>query len=195
MQLGSAALRFAIVFLSTVIGTGCGDGLTRRSAANALEKSLPSQGVCWATTDMANTRFPLRVNFNSSQRNGNAILGALAQSGLVGLSSERVPGDANGLLGREVMLIELTEAGKQAEAWHERYGFCIGTKVVVDVLQWTEPSRATDLRESRVSYTWRITSVPAWARAPAFQALQGMDEPVEATATLRKMNDGWAVVP
>lgn len=178
-----------------VIGTGCGDGLTQGKAAAALEKSFPSQGVCWATSDMANTRFPLRVNFDSSQRDGNAILGALAQSGLVSLSNKQVVENPNGLLGHHVMQLDLTDAGRQAEAWDERHGFCIGTKVVDDVLQWTEPTRASDVQESRVSYTWRIKAVPTWARAPAFRALQGMDEPVEATATLRKMNDGWAVVP
>lgn len=195
MQSVSHVLRFSIALFFAVIGTGCGDGLTKGRAADALEKSFPTQGVCWATRDMANSRFPLRVNFDSSQRDGNAILGALAQSGLVSLSNKHVVGNANGVFGHQEMLVELTDAGRQAQAWHEQHGFCIGTKVVDDVLQWTEPTRASDVQVSRVSYTWRISRVPTWARAPAFQALQGMDEPVEATATLRKMNDGWAVVP
>ncbi len=195
MQFVSHVVRVAVASCFAVLGTGCGDGLTKGRAAAALENSFPTQGVCWATSDMANTRFPLRVNFDSSQRDGNAILGALAQSGLVSLSNKHVVGNPNGLLGHPVMLVELTDAGRQAEAWHEQHGFCIGTKVVDDVLQWTEPTRASDVQVSRVSYTWRITGVPAWARAPAFHALRGMDEPVEATATLRKMNDGWAVVP
>lgn len=195
MQFDKRSARCTMLGGLAILASGCGDGLTKGRAETALEKSFAAQDVCWGTRDMANTRFPLRVNFNSSQRNGNAILGALAQSGLITLSNTQTRASPGVAQGRPVMLIDLTEAGRKANAWNEQNGFCIGTKGVADVLLWTEPTRDSDWPESRVSYTWQIERVPGWARAPAFHSLQGMDEPVEATATLRKMNDGWVVVP
>lgn len=195
MHAGTRFVRCVLPALFALLAGGCGDGLTKGRAEAALEASFGTQDACWTPTDIDKRRFPLQANFDASQKNGNAILGALAQAGLVTLSSKYVAGNSVGLLGRQAMVIDLTEAGRSAGAWHPRNGFCVGTKVVDDVVQWTEPTRDTDAQESRVFYTWRIDNVPAWARHPAFATLQGMDEPVEATATLRKMNDGWAVVP
>lgn len=195
MHAGTRLIRCLLPGLLLVLASGCGDGLTKGRAEAALEASFGRQDACWTPTDIDNRRFPLQVDFDSSERNGNAILGALAQAGLVTLSGKRVPANSNGLLGRQAMVIDLTDAGRNAEAWHPRNGFCVGTKVVDDVAQWTEPTRGTDAQLSRVFYTWRIDQVPAWARDPAFATLQGMTEPVEATVTLRKLNDGWTVVP
>jgi hypothetical protein len=72
-------------------------------------------------------------------------------------------------------------------------GFCVGRPVVVEVQKWTTPADLGGATSTQISYTWRLTDVPGWARNPAFANIQGMAKPAEEEAEAIQTNKGWEV--
>lgn len=46
---------------------------------------------------------------------------------------------------------------------------------------------------TQISFTWRLTDVPGWARNPAFANIEGMAKPAEEEAEAVQTNKGWEV--
>lgn len=99
----------------------------------------------------------------------------------------------------------LTEEGKKFyrpadEAKKTEGGFCFGKATVKEITEFTEPADAGGVRASRVTYTFQMSDIPAWAKQPEFLAAIGgrLKEAIEAEKTpapsmdmLMLTNNGW----
>ena len=99
----------------------------------------------------------------------------------------------------------LTEEGQKFyrpadEVKKTKGGFCFGKATVNEVTEFTEPADAGGVRSSRVTYTYQISDIPAWAKQPEVLAAIGgrLTGAVEAEKTPAKdmdmlvlTNNGW----
>ncbi|MFV1416856.1 hypothetical protein QMK79_28070, partial [Klebsiella pneumoniae] len=121
--------------------------------------------------------FPYKTDgFNIN--NMPEILHAMAEKGLLTeteLSRKHI--DATwGIKERDIVVnsYDLTEEGKkyykQDAAKNMRGenlgGFCFGKATVTDVSNFTEPSDAMGQKISRVTFTYKVSDIPDWAKSP-----------------------------
>ena len=93
----------------------------------------------------------------------------------------------------------LAPGAKQFVRAHDYgYDFCYGDPQLVSIIRWTEPAESFGKIVSEVTYTYRLSGVPEWARSPEFQGLTQLqlvltdfDSPKERKATLTRTSDGW----
>lgn len=79
-------------------------------------------------------------------------------------------------------------------------GFCVGKATVKAVTQFSEPADMFGNRVSKVEYTYTVSDLPNWAKAPevtaAIDAIKidatSESKSVSAHAVLVLMNNGWA---
>lgn len=78
-------------------------------------------------------------------------------------------------------------------------GFCFGKATVTDISNFTEPSDAMGQKISRVSFTYKVSEIPDWAKSPeimnADRQLQkdvsSGSEGVKVTNVFLLTNNGW----
>ncbi|EPY4331822.1 hypothetical protein ACXDJA_005553 [Klebsiella variicola] len=78
-------------------------------------------------------------------------------------------------------------------------GFCFGKATVTEVSNFTEPSDAMGQKISRVSFTYKVSEIPDWAKSPeimnADRQLQkdvsSESEGVKVTNVFLLTNNGW----
>lgn len=179
-------------FLLTTL-VACG-GLGDRQIKTALEKSFGDAGVCWRLNEMEGVTFPIRTDFDPMAKQSNAVLAGLRQMGYIELGKAEGSNNPYGFFSRPLAVIDLTPKGKEAGVWDLQRGFCIGHKRVVEVTRFSEPAEQMGVQISQVEYKWAIKDTPSWMEPAAFSQIDGLREPVEAVAVLRKMSDGWQVV-
>jgi hypothetical protein len=88
--------------------------------------------------------------------------------------------------------VDIIMPTEEAKTWWDiQDGFCVGTKGVAEVQEWTEPGDAGGVQMIQVKYTWRLKDVPSWAKGPEFASIPGMATPIPGVAVLQKTNKGW----
>lgn len=78
-------------------------------------------------------------------------------------------------------------------------GFCFGKATVTEINNFTEPSDAMGQKISRVSFTYKVTDIPEWAKSPEITSLDRQlkkeanseAEPLNATNVFVLTNKGW----
>lgn len=91
----------------------------------------------------------------------------------------------------------LTSKGKDAYKEHRKKGFCVATKKVSEIINFTEPSPAMmGMTMSKVNYTFSPDDLTDWANNPAItEAFPRLARELEANQPgsdmLILMNDGW----
>jgi hypothetical protein len=113
------------------------------------------------------------------------ILADMVRAGMIQAVAIRNPF----VMGR---LYGLRAAAGVAKYWGKD-GFCVGRPRVVEVQKWTTPADLGGAASTQISYTWRLTDVPGWARNPAFANIQGMAKPADEEAEAIQTNKGWEV--
>ena len=87
--------------------------------------------------------------------------------------------------------------GPNSSAWSPEHGLCYAKVHVTQIDNFTEPSAVTGMTASRVSFSYELIDVPAWAKEPALQNavpqikndLQRSDH--KDTETLVLTDSGW----
>lgn len=184
--------RFAALAMSAALLAGCGK-LGKGQIEDALNESFGGS-VCWAVEDMAKVSFPIRIGYDPTATQGNAILKGLGEQRLISIAERDLSGDTYGFFSSPGLEIDLTDAGRKAGVWDAEKGFCIGDKRVVEVVRFSEPAEEGGMQVTQVEYTWEIARHPSWLDEKAFDDMPGVGEPQDGTAVLRKMDDGWRVL-
>ncbi|MBE3175407.1 hypothetical protein IM282_15625 [Enterobacter cloacae complex sp. P29RS] len=78
-------------------------------------------------------------------------------------------------------------------------GFCFGKATVSEVSNFTEPSDAMGQKISRVSFSYKVTGVPDWAKSSEITSLNSQlkkdvdseSEPLKVTSVFVLTNKGW----
>ena len=154
--------------------------------------------------------FPYKTDgFNIN--NMPEILHAMAEKGLLTeteLSRKHI--DATwGIKERDIVVnsYDLTEEGKkyykQDAAKNMRGenlgGFCFGKATVTDVSNFTEPSDAMGQKISRVTFTYKVSDIPDWAKSPEIlnadrqikKDVNSEHDGVKVTNVFLLTNNGW----
>ena len=137
--------------------------------------------------------WPMRVRRQMGLMSGgqlDPILTAMQAAGYLQITQE-IQREGFALMPVTVDVITPTETAKGW--WDVQEGFCVGTRAVADVQEWTEPGKDSGV-PLQVSFTWHLTDVPSWANRAEFKDIQGMTTPVEGMTILQKTNKGWKAV-
>jgi hypothetical protein len=78
-------------------------------------------------------------------------------------------------------------------------GFCFGKGVVKDITEFTEPADMGGVKASRVSFTYQVSDIPAWATSPEILAamprlkadVESEKTPIKGGDVLALTNNGW----
>lgn len=154
--------------------------------------------------------FPYKTN-GVSFNNVPEILHSMAEKGLVTekeLSSKHI--DASwGTKAHDVIIrsYDLTEEGKKyykSDVAHNLKGqniggFCFGRATVTEVSNFTEPSDALGQKISRVSFIYKVSGIPDWAKTPEIMTANSRlkkdviseSEGVKVTNIFLLTNKGW----
>ena len=198
--------RFVLIAVAIFV-TACSDpkAVSENNFKVAIQKDIDTvYPKCYLLEN-----FPATVS--DFDRGNKATFKALVNAGLL-LEKEESRMTTEYLRNKEVVqpVFYLTEEGKKfykADAGTKPMegkagGFCFGKATVKDITQFTEPSDASGMRISQVSYTYVVGDFPAWAKLPevlsAIRALKTDVEsektPVEGFAVLSLTNNGWVNV-
>ncbi len=160
--------------------------------ANAINEAIKEK-INFALQDNSVPTWPLRVGGASALLAPDPILADMQAAGYLKITS----GMANDEQGDPVMVEVITPTEEAKKWWNGPDGFCVGTKAVAEVLEWTEPAASGSSGQTmQVKYTWHLVDVPSWAKRPEFKNIPGMVTPVSDTIQLQKTNKGWkAVLP
>lgn len=198
----------SLLCIGTLALTGCDD-----------PKKPSESNFKMAAQQYLDTVYPacyIKVNFpyktdGISFNNLPEILHAMAGKGLLTeqeLSRKHI--DASwGSNARDVVVnsYALTEEGKKyykpdaakTMKGENIGGFCFGKATVTEVSNFTEPSDAMGQKISRVSFTYKVSEIPDWAKSPeimnADRQLQkdvsSESEGVKVTNVFLLTNNGW----
>jgi hypothetical protein len=175
---------------------------TKANFAKALQAHHDEEKACLNVA----VRFPYEAEKGAGTLE---VLRELAARGLLTASETRKTVQQVALFGAppttkvNATAFALSDTGKavsrEQTGWTHSTDFCFGAPQVVDVTSFTEPADMLGIRMSRVKYTYRVEEVADWARSEVLQrhskelawALTSKTAPVEATAALVLMNDGW----
>jgi hypothetical protein len=161
---------------------GCSHGPSKRQLAAAIDDAIKQQS-CFALRDKSPKQWPIRVSRDFDNRT-DPIVAAMQRAGYVDVRHQSQYFES----------IDVIDASDEARKWWDaQNGFCVGTKTVADVQEWTLPGEQSEI-PIEVTYTWHLTDVPSWAKRSEFYEIEGMKTPVKATAVLRKTSNGWRVV-
>ena len=175
-----------VAIIAPALLTGC-SGISKGQLAAAINEDIKAK-TCFALQDKSAPTWPMRVRRPvglMSQESLDPILAAMQAAGYLKIAQERQRG---GFLTELVDVI--TPAEKAKGWWIVPDGFCVGTKAVAEVQEWTEPGKESGV-PIEVKYTWHLSDVPSWAKGPEFKSIEGMTTPVAATTQLQKTNNGW----
>lgn len=172
--------------LATLALTGCSGGISKRELAGDINDEIKKEKVQFALQEKKAPSWPLRVQRPlglMSEQKLDHILIAMQAAGYLKITQEREPRGFN------VLLVDVITPTEEAKKWWDiQNGFCVGTKTVAEVQEWTEPGAPS--QRIQVKYTWRLTDVPSWAKRPEFDTIPGMSTPVAKGPLLYKTSNG-----
>ena len=196
--MGVVAMTVAIAAASVL--TGCSHGISKSQLADAINEKIGKEKVCFALEDKKRPTWPMRVkrSFSSVSEAQQAaaaggdppmhpILAYMQAAGYLHITQEKD--------GEEPWITDdVIAPTEQAKGWwNVPDGFCVGTKAVADIQEWTLPGKdsGAPVQLTEVTYTWHLADVPSWAQRPEFKSVEGMATPVKDTAELQMTNNGW----
>ncbi len=156
--------------------------------------------------------FPVEVSDSQQKANFGiaAKMAVLEQAGLVESTAATttitaIPGIFGGNTQRHVKRYQPTTTGKQylqttQTALGRSAGFCYGTKEVDSILNWSEPIPTKPDPQTKVTYTYKISSLAPWAQRSDIQkqfddirtTITGISK-TNQVAGLELTNNGWEV--
>ncbi|SDG96186.1 hypothetical protein SAMN05216466_106199 [Paraburkholderia phenazinium] len=192
MQTRTKTIAAGMALSLTVLLAACGNGGPSKGdlkdGLEAQDKAHPVQ-ACWAVDNNANVSWPLRVPMNGMTQEQLGVIDGINRSGIATVTTG--PFNQNGIP-MMVMTVDLTDKGKSANAWDPQKGFCVGTRHVKDVNEFTIPGKG-DENVTDVKYTWQYDDLPGWVERDKYPRLAGMTAPAADEAVLQKTSDGWRV--
>ena len=174
------------VFLTLALAC-CSDSTPSKSnLTRALDANI-GQPVCFHIVDTDTpVSWPLKLGEGGLFGTLPPFLGAMERAGYVRV--QHTMEQQGPLLIQNIAIV--TPTPQAAKWWDSERGWCVGKRTVADVLEWTEPGKETG-SPVQVKYTWKLSDVATWALRPEFAGISGLKDPVPATATVRKTNNGW----
>jgi hypothetical protein len=188
--------------------SGCNDP---KKASEANFKTAAQQFLDSAyPTCYFEAKFPYKTD-GFSINNTPDILHVLAQKGLLTEKElSRKHYDATWAMGAHDVVAnsyDLTDEGKKyykVDASKNLIGkpvsgFCFGKATVSAVVNFTEPSDMMGQKISRVTYSYKVTDIPDWAKSPEITALSSKlandvnseKDPQKITNVFLLTNNGW----
>lgn len=180
------------IALAVAALAGCSGGPSKGDLKDGLStffKDKP-QEACWNVENSQAVQWPIRIPLAGMDKAQLGIVDGVNRSGIATVTSAPVQqGDGQTVL---ALTITLTDKGKAAKAWDPQKGFCVGTRQVQDVTEFTVPNKDTE-GMTDVKFTWRYDDLPSWVERDKFPRLAGMAAPVNDEAMMQKTNNGWRV--
>ncbi len=185
----SRALGALIVVAAAL--AGCSGGPSKGDLKDGLAQYFKDKplAVCWNVENSAAVQWPIRIPTQGMTKEQLGILDGLNREGIATVQAGLVQ---QGFMNVSVLTINLTDKGRSANAWDSQKGFCVGTKAVDKVAEFTVPNKDNE-GMSDVRFTWKIDDVPSWVERDKFPKLPGMSASVSDEAVMAKTNDGWRV--
>lgn len=182
----------ASLLLVSVVASGCARGPSKADLTRAVDEAIRER-ICFTTETKGVPEWPLiagesnALSLLNNRVSVHPIVYAMREAGYVAVTPERskvsyMSGQATGRY-----FVAPTEEAKAF--WTADEGFCVGTRAVADVQEWTEPTAEGAAVE--VKFTVLLVDVPEWARHAAFDSFPAMKVPVRGTAMVHKTNNGW----
>lgn len=171
--------------------TACSGGPSKGDLKDGLTDYFKAkhQTACWNVQNSANVTWPIRIAMNGMDKTQLGILDGLNRSGIATVTSGVTTGDGLPVM---ALTITLTDKGRSAGAWDPQKGFCVGTRQVQDVNEFTVPNKDNE-GMTDVKFTWHYDDLPGWVERDKFPKLDGMAAPVNDEALMAKTNNGWRV--
>lgn len=181
MKLNLFVFMAAFIFLA-----GCSGSISKGQIIDAINESIKGNKTCFSIENQGMPTWPLKVRRPDSAFSAaplDPILAAMQAAGYLKITQVTY---RRGFLPQLVDVITPTDEAKGW--WGVNEGFCLGTRVVEDVQEWTEPSKESG-KPIEVNFTWHLDA-PSWANRKEFNSIKGM-RPVKGVAVLQKTNKGW----
>jgi len=178
--------------IALLIVAACSGGDSKGEVADAINKKIGEQKVCFKIVGTGPPTWPMRVNRPTGAVGDmplDPILAAMQAAGY--LHIDTMPGNPMR------PTIDVVTPTEEAKGWYDpKIGFCVGEKSVAEIREVIEPPKESGMlgKALKADYTWKLANVPSWAKRAEFNAIPGMNTPVPATAALQKTGDGWQVV-
>jgi len=177
----------AVAVVAACALTGCSD---KGQITDAINEKIIKEKPCFALQEKTVPNWPMRIQRPMgamSEKPLDPILAAMQAADYLQITQET---QQQGFFPVTVDVITPTEKAKGW--WDVQEGFCVGTKAVADVQEWTEPGNSGVPIQAQ--FTWHLVDVPSWAERAEFKDIPGMTTPVQGSTTLQKTNKGWKAV-
>jgi len=180
--------RLAVAVVAACALTGCPP---ERQITDAINEKIIKEKPCFAIQEKGVPNWPMRIQRPMgamSEKPLDPILAAMQAADYLQIT--QATDVQGGFLPVTIDVIMPSE--KAREWWNVQEGFCVGTKAVADVQEWTEPGNSGV--PIQVQFTWHLVDVPSWANRAEFKDIPGMTTPVQGSTMLQKTNKGWKSV-
>ncbi|MBO2892820.1 MULTISPECIES: hypothetical protein [Pseudomonas] len=185
-----------LALLATLAGCSNSEETSEASFQKAAQAYLDTQYPhCFVISS-----FPTRTQ-DFDVHGTNKALHALAQVGVVSekeISRTEVPARLWQAARTDIYYAyDLTDEGRKY--YKANNGLCFGKAQVTAIEQFSEPSEVTGQKMSNVTYAYKITGLPAWARddgvkasiAELGKAVASNDAPLKETRAMVLTSQGW----
>ena len=176
------------IFVVAQLLVGCSSGPNKSQITAAINENIKGK-TCFALQKKAAPKWPMRVNRPMGfigVPELHPILTAMQSAGYLKITQEPS-------YDYSAPLVDVITATEAAQGWWDvQDGYCVGTKAVAEIKQWTEPGKESGM-PIQVQFTWHLVDVPSWAHRAEFNNIEGMSTPVEGATVLQKTNNGWKV--
>jgi len=176
------------VIVAVLILSACGSG-SEGEFTDAINQVIQNRKTCFSLQNNHVT-WPIRMR-HFSDRPLDPILAAMQAAGYLKITKKTQQQKSSifflPAVNMDVISISPTEEAKGW--WDAKDGYCVGTREVVEIQEWTEPTKASGQRVV-VKFTWHLDA-PSWADRPEFKNIKGLGEPINGQAVLQKTNKGW----
>ncbi|AHC82938.1 MULTISPECIES: hypothetical protein [Pseudomonas] len=185
-----------LALLATLAGCSNSEETSEASFQKAAQAYLDTQYPhCFVISS-----FPTRTQ-DFDVHGTNKALHALAQVGVVSekeISRTEVPARLWQAARTDIYYAyDLTDEGRKY--YKADNGLCFGKAQVTAIEQFSEPSEVTGQKMSNVTYAYKITGLPAWARddgvkasiAELGKAVASNDAPLKETRAMVLTSQGW----
>lgn len=187
----SGVALFSCGLVLTIVTVACSrDGLSKGALSEQINASLEKDGpVCWPLNQQraADVKFPFFEKTLPAFAGGlDPIIAGLVEGGYLSATPHRQTFGSGSLY-------DLTAKGKDAKVWDPEHGFCVGTKELDEVVDWTVPGEGGQ-QATRINYTWKVSKRPSWVDDELFSRVPGIPKSEAGFAIAQKTNKGWKVV-
>jgi hypothetical protein len=195
MMMKSSRIGTWVVTIMAVLLTACSS--QKSQFAEALNNEFDAHPVCSSLRAGATpeSKFPRTIPGDIT---ANKTLRLLQSAGLITMNNRPASAEelahATSFYFSGISVLSLTDKGKSDHIWDEQKGFCIGNYHVDEIQKWTEPAESNGAMVTEVQYTWKLEHLHDGLDKNDLQDFSGIGSAQSATATLKKMNDGWEVV-